>query len=195
MVEKKRNLRKLEDELWREVPHSNSRYQVSNYGRVKSFAYNKTEGKMMVGFIINRFRIIQLNINKHAQKYYVHKLVAEHWIPKPSDKHTIVTHLDGNMTNNHVSNLEWHTRESLAEKHREYEKQRDRRFRKRNPASHSKLKEEDVRHLKAMLEKGVVQAKIAKMFCLSEMQVTRIKRGENWGHVQPLNPDSKKSNR
>jgi len=38
--------------------------------------------------------------------------------------------------------------------------------------------------LKSMLQRGVVQAKIAKMFCISEMQVTRIKRGENWGHVQ-----------
>ena len=35
-----------------------------------------------------------------------------------------------------------------------------------------------------MLQKGVPNVKIAKMFCISDMQVTRIKRGENWGHVQ-----------
>jgi len=40
MLEEQRNLRKLDDELWRDIPHSNGCYQVSNYGRVKSFAYN-----------------------------------------------------------------------------------------------------------------------------------------------------------
>ena len=51
--------------------------------------------------------------------------------------------------------------------------------------NNSKLKERDVVLLKSMLQRGVTQASIAKMFCISEMQVTRIKRGENWGHVQP----------
>ena len=52
--------------------------------------------------------------------------------------------------------------------------------------NNNKLKESDITLLKSMLQRGVVQAKIAKMFCISEMQVTRIKRGENWGHVQLL---------
>jgi len=34
-----------------------------------------------------------------------------------------------------------------------------------------------------MLQRGVTQQIIAKMFRISDMQVSRIKRGENWGHV------------
>jgi len=48
----------------------------------------------------------------------------------------------------------------------------------------SKLKAEDVKVLKSMLEKGIKQNVIAKLFSISEMQVTRIKRGENWAHIK-----------
>ncbi|MEN8121576.1 MAG: NUMOD4 domain-containing protein [Bacteroidota bacterium] len=184
MITKQRKLKKIENEIWREVPNSNKRYEVSNYGRVKSFAYNKKEGKILKSFEIKGFKLVQLHIDKRQHKFYVHKLVAEVWIPKSTDKHTYVTHLDRNLKNNHVSNLEWHTKESLVEKHREFAKQLSNGNQFKKPMRNSKLKESDIRLLKSMLQRGVVQSMIAKLFCISEMQVTRIKRGENWGHVK-----------
>ena len=182
---KQRKLRKIEDENWRAVPDSNNRYHVSNYGRIKSFAYNKKEGQILKASEINGFKQVQLNIKKIQHKFYVHKLVAQIWISRPSDKHIFVTHLDGILKNNHISNLEWHTKETLVEKHREYAKLRPRTSNGQRVVRNSKLTESDIMLLKSMLERGVVQAKIAKLFCISEMQVTRIKRGENWGHIKP----------
>jgi len=184
MIKKERKLRKLEDEEWRVLPNSNKLYQVSNYGRIKSFAYNKKDGKILKFGESKGFFIVPLSTIKENRKFYVHKVVAEVWISKPSANHSYVTHLDGMFKNNHISNLEWHTKESLREKHVEYLRKK-----KKNPnykviPKNSKLNETDIELLKTLLLKGVVQAKIAKLFRISEMQVTRIKRGENWGHVK-----------
>ncbi len=186
MIVVPRKLRKLEDEEWKIIPDTNNRYQISNYGRIKSFAYNKKDGQILKCSVINGFKMVQITTNKGHSRSYVHKLVAQVWIPKPSDKHTFVTHLDGKLLNNHISNLEWHTRESLTEKHRELEKQKDISVKRKRIQRNSKLNESDISLLKSMLERGAVQSTIAKLFCISEMQVTRIKRGENWGHVKPF---------
>lgn len=181
-VSEPRKLRKLEDEEWLPIPESNNRYWVSNYGRVKSFVYNKTEGSLLKCSVIKGFKIVSLTINKLSKRMYVHKLVAEVWIPKPSENYTKVRHLDWNLKNNHVSNLQWATLDESIKYVAERTRQRAANS-KLKPINHSKLKENDVVLLKSMLQRGVTQAKIAKMFCISEMQVTRIKQGENWGHV------------
>ncbi len=182
---KRRNLKKIKDERWRDIPNNNL-YQVSNYGRIKSFHIYKKKGQILKLSEIKGFKYITLTLKEGKKSFYVHKLIAEAWIPKPSKNHIYVTHLDQNIINNHISNLEWHTKESLREKHIEFTKKRHEDPEYSKTTKNSKLKVSDVMLLKSMLERGVVQAKIAKMFCISEMQVTRIKRGENWGDVKPL---------
>lgn len=54
------------------------------------------------------------------------------------------------------------------------------RPRKRN---YSKLSESDVRIIKHQLDLGITGAALAKIFQVSEMQISRIRSGENWGDV------------
>lgn len=178
------NLRLLQDEEWRVVPNSNNKYWVSNYGRVKSYMINKKEGELLKQSIIKNFRFVNLTFNGKHRTVYVHKLVASVWLEKPSDNHTIVTHLDRNLKNNHFSNLKWITLAESNVINATYFKEKYTGKKYPKERHNTKLKEQDIIQLKIMLSRGVSQAKIAKMFCISEMQVTRIKRGENWGDVK-----------
>lgn len=47
------------------------------------------------------------NTNKHC-RFNVHKLVALTYIPNPNN-YSVINHIDGNKTNNSISNLEWCT--------------------------------------------------------------------------------------
>jgi glycosyltransferase involved in cell wall biosynthesis len=184
MIKRQNRLRKIEDEAWKYVPESNNRYMVSNYGRVKSFIYDKEKGRIMNLSLTNNFYTIKLKIDKQDCNYFIHKLVASLWLQKPSELHNHVIHIDWNSKNNHLSNLAWATKAEVIE--RIAKRQREKIFSPnyKKQINNSKLKEQDVVLLKSMLQRGVPHVKIAKLFCISDMQVTRIKRGENWGHVK-----------
>ena len=59
----------------------------------------------------NGYQQIVLKIRKLGliRRAYIHRLVAEAYIPNPDGK-LEVNHIDGNKENNHYSNLEWATR-------------------------------------------------------------------------------------
>jgi hypothetical protein len=183
MINLPRKLKKIEDEEWREMPGTNGQYQISNYGRVKSFFYSK-EGKILKQGLINNFPAISLKINKKNIRFFVHKLVAENWLPKPDFDPDHVIHLDWNTKNNHYGNLEWASKEMVKTRKAAYLKIKYNDPNRPKVITQNKLNEKDVQVIKSMLLKGVANTTIAKMFCISDMQVTRIKRGENWGHVK-----------
>ena len=186
---KERKLRKLDDEIWKEVTGSEGRYMISNYGRVKSFVYSNNNGKIMKFSHIRNFLTINIKIGDVKKTHLVHKLTAEAFVKRPSPDYNIVIHLDWNPKNNYYKNLGWVSREMSSKRIAEYLREQ----RKNGPkiVTYSKLKPEDIKLLKSMLQRGVKQNLIAKMFRISEMQVTRIKRGENWGEVT-VDPENEK---
>lgn len=54
------------------------------------------------------YKYLNLSNNKNKKYFYVHRLVAEYFIPKVEGK-DLVNHIDSNRQNNHVDNLEWCT--------------------------------------------------------------------------------------
>ena len=84
-------------------------YQVSNFGRVKSF-HNGKEKIMKLKKTSNNYLYVQLRKNNKVKNFRVHRLVA-HMFIKGYFVNAQVNHIDENKTNNHVSNLEWCTRE------------------------------------------------------------------------------------
>ena len=66
----------------------------------------KAEKKQTLGK--NGYRYVTLYSNNQSKKLYIHRLLAELYIPNPECKRT-VNHIDGNKQNNCLTNLEWHT--------------------------------------------------------------------------------------
>ena len=96
-------------EEWKDIKDMNGYYQISNFGNVKSFItyrQNKKEtGKILKPFLVTKkYQTVSL----FSKSYSVHRLVAEHFIPNPNNLPQ-VNHIDGDKTNNNISNLEWVT--------------------------------------------------------------------------------------
>jgi len=180
-----RKLRKLDDEVWKEIPFADKKYEISTYGRVRSYCYDKVNGKILRPGLTKGFSTVTFKTSERKKTFLVHKLVAMVFIPKESDDQTIVIHLDWIKRNNHYKNLKWVTKDEayarIMPRLQEINK-----IKNKGIIRNSKLKPEDVKVLKGMLDKGIKQNVIAKLFSISEMQVTRIKRGENWSKIKAL---------
>ena len=58
--------------------------------------------------IVNKYPALNIRIDKFGtQLYYIHKLVAELFLPPPSENQKFVIHKDYNPNNNYVENLAW----------------------------------------------------------------------------------------
>ena len=109
----------MKDEIWKPIDGF-SRYQVSNFGRVKSLERTTPAGDR--GAIRHRpemvmkgcdfgFEYLKVNMRNdmgETKNVKVHRLVAKYFIPNPDNK-PCVNHKDFNRCNNHVDNLEWVT--------------------------------------------------------------------------------------
>lgn len=62
--------------------------------------------KFLSPFLKNGYLAINLSIDNKYQSVYIHRLVAEAFIPNP-DNLPCVNHKDENKLNNNIDNLEW----------------------------------------------------------------------------------------
>tara|TARA_R100000656_G_scaffold105351_1_gene77480 strand:+ start:771 stop:1271 length:501 start_codon:yes stop_codon:yes gene_type:complete len=112
----------------------------------------------------------------------VHRLVAETFIPNPENLPE-VNHKDGNKQNNHKSNLEWCTKPYNVQHAYDNKLGGDKRGVKNGRA---KLNEEKVKAIKKVLtsDTKVNQAELARKYGVNKIQITHIKQGKTWSHVQ-----------
>lgn len=108
------------EEIWKDITGYEGLYQVSNFSRIRSLdrtvkVSNPTRFRFFKGQIVNPVKlpigylVVTLsNIRKNRRVLYVHRLVATEFIDNPN-RYEVINHIDGDPTNNSLSNLEWCT--------------------------------------------------------------------------------------
>lgn len=96
-------------EIWKDIPGFEGLYQLSSFGRVKSFPRETTRGGIMaVGIGTTGYYYVKLTKNGKRKHLRIHRSLAELFIPNPENK-PCINHKDGNKLNNSFDNLEWCT--------------------------------------------------------------------------------------
>jgi len=185
-------VRLLRNETWIDLSGHEAKgpvwykYAVSDHGRI--IKYNNT---LEDGFILKLSREGGYPIwrKRLKGKYFavlLHRLVAKHFLPKPTAKQKFIIHLDHDKENNKYTNLRWATQPEVTEHNKKNPlvKAALKERRENHNVAWSKLNEAKVRKIKELLKQQKTLKAIAAKYGVSDMQVHRIKTGENWGHVK-----------
>ena len=120
----------MEEEVWKSIKDYEGLYEVSNLGRVKSFNYRGTGKEKILKNIEcnNGYLTVGLTKDRKQKFFFIHRLVAEAFIPNLDNK-PCIDHINTIKTDNRVENLRWvnHeennnnplTKEHMSENHRE----------------------------------------------------------------------------
>jgi hypothetical protein len=173
-------------------------YAISNYGRLVSYRDKIENGRFIKGSLQDGYRVWHYRIyagtgdNKVFYRHrFFYKLVAEYFLPQPSAEQKYILHLNYVRSNDHVRNLKWATYEEMIA-HR-YHSPTAIKVRKKNlpklleAKGGRTLTETQVILLKRKLLNPNRKTKmkiLARQFGVTEMQLYRIRSGENWGDVK-----------
>ena len=186
-----KELKLLNGEKWKTVNFhkgKDSKYAVSSLGRLVRYKNKVADGTLVKGSVQEGYPIWKYSWFKKAVRLnssiLFHHMVAAAFLPKPKAKQEFIIHLNFKKADNRVSNLKWATQEEVT-KHNSKNPVVKKAFRDRKfNLSNHKLTEKKVLAIKALLKKRKTLKEIAVKYDISDMQVYRIKIGENWSHIK-----------
>ena len=174
-------------EIWKTVPLYENRYEVSNFGRIKSLKKpHRTYEKILKPVFQGGYYAIDLGNGINIKRFLLHRIVCSAFNVNLENKPQ-VNHKDGNKLNNNLDNLEWCTRSE----NQLHAIETGLRTTKGIKNSQSKLTEDIV--LKILKDNRMYKL-ISSEYNISIPTISDIKRGYSWTHITNL-PNKKIGNR
>ncbi len=169
-------------------------------GKLRSLKENNEDKKviedtsnLLESFKKNLSKKFQDDLKERTINYHslVHRLVAVYFLAEPKADQTLVAHLDHDKLNNRANNLKWMTPEENYEHQKNSPlvilEKSERRYRRKPGSGVNKLTVTKVMLLKKLLRQGKPMKQLVKQFKVTDTQIYRIKRGENWGDIEAAN--------
>ncbi len=161
------------------------KYKVSCYGNVKRVKKLPTDKEVKIYVLAGYETFSERKKDEKTDLIYVHRLVAELFLEHDPERKYVI-HKDFNKLNNHVENLQYVNRQELVLHNMNNPMVIAKKKEAYYMPKYSKLNVGKVRMIKRKIfdpNRKTRMKMIAKQFGISEMQLYRIKSGENWGHV------------
>lgn len=175
----------LVPEKWIPIERYDRWYDVSTYGRVRSWKDNgwgRLEEPRLFKTPKNNsgYKSVSLSDRGDSTTHLIHRLVAQTFVPNPEDKPE-VNHKDGDKENNFYLNLEWCTKLE-NESHCSESGLRNPVRGEKHPDA--RLTEEDVLEIRELYGTGdYYQREIGKMFGVSARHISSIVTRKKWKHI------------
>lgn len=162
------------------VKHCREKYLISQDGRVFSLhVWNDGSFRELKQEVLqNGYHRVTLQTKSGREKILVHILVLETFIgPRPTKRHE-TRHLDGNRSNNNLSNLMWGTKEENIQ-----DSILHGTFARGSKNGNAKLAEQQVKEIRMLiaLQENTYQS-IAKRYNVTESCIANIAT-RSWKHV------------
>ena len=174
------SLENLLHEEWCDVSGYEGLYQVSNFGRVKSFCKGKVKIRKLVT-LSSGYQQISLDKDGKRKCKNVHELVAKAFLTNPENK-PIIDHYDRNTANNCIWNLSWVTN---SENQRRAVELGSKKCGCDNPRSN--FTPEQVREIRRLYVRGSHEfssVALAKKFGVAISTIKRIVNGKSYKNVE-----------
>lgn len=177
-------------EEWADVDGYSGFYQISSFGRIKSFdrevrarggKYRTVKGKILKQTTdTDDYLNVTLCVNQKRVLKKIGRLVGQAFIPNPENKPEI-NHKKGDKKDNRFFMLEWNTH---SENGKHAYKHNLREAKKGSSNYFSRLKEEDVIKIRKLWGTGnYYQHEIGTMFGVDYRTISSVVNRQTWNHI------------
>lgn len=162
--------------MWKRIRESD-KYFICEDGTVRNM---ERELKPFGAGRGREYKAISLSFTPNVKTtLYIHRLVAEHFIPKEEGK-DFVNHKDGNKSNNHRTNLEWCSAEENTAHARKEGLIQD----SGTNNSRSKFTRDEILLFREEDKNGVICSEIAKKYGHPHGTIYNIVKGNRYKNVK-----------